>query len=337
MTFDFNKPSPEMVALLAKAGSGHTETASQALSLVAKAFQEPLREGLLAGDIVNGIYTVQDFSGLNGPVEYPLDFVPPGTQKEFTAWTMPNHGYIPQFNVEGDYTMVPTYRIAAAIDWLIRYSENARWDVAGRAMRVFEAMITKKMNDDGWHTLLAAGADRNIVVYDSDAGSGQFTKRLISLGKVIMRRNGGGNSATTNRSKLTDLFMSPESVEDIRNWGVDLADEFTRRELYLAEDGSGKLLRVFGVNLHDIDELGEQQEYQNFFLNVIGGALPGGKLELAVGLDMNKKDVMMMPIKKQLEIFDDPALHRQGRSGVYGYAEIGMAILDNRVCCLAAI
>lgn len=42
----------------------------------------------------------------------------------------------------------------------------------------------KKINDDAWHTLLAAGLDRNVVVYDSAATAGQFTKRLVSLMKV---------------------------------------------------------------------------------------------------------------------------------------------------------
>ena len=31
---------------------------------------------------------------------------------------------------------------------------------------------SKKMNDDGWHTILAAGVDRNILVYDGDATAG---------------------------------------------------------------------------------------------------------------------------------------------------------------------
>jgi hypothetical protein len=116
-------------------------------------------------------------------------------------------------------------------------------------------------------TLLAAGVDRNIVVYDSDAATGQFTKRLVSLMKTVMRRNGGGNSASNNRGMLTDLYVSPEAMEDIRNWGVDQVDEVTRREIYTAADGS--VNRVFGVNLHDLDELGDGQEYQLFYENTL--------------------------------------------------------------------
>ena len=57
--------------------------------------------------------------------------------------------------------------------------------------------------------LISAGADRNVMIYDADASAGQFSKRLVSLMKVIMRRNGGGNSTSINRGELTDLYLSP--------------------------------------------------------------------------------------------------------------------------------
>ena len=170
-------------------------------------------------------------------------------------------------------------------------------------MEVLEAQFTKKMNDDGWHTLLAAGVDRNIVVFDSDADAGQFTKRLVSLMKTVMRRNGGGNSASNNRGILTDLYVSPECMEDIRNWGVDQVDEITRREIYTAADGN--VNRVFGVNLHDVDELGEGQEYQDFYDNVLSGTIDAGDSEVVVGLDLRKRDSFIMPVRQEVQIFED--------------------------------
>jgi hypothetical protein len=191
------------------------------------------------------------------------------------------------------------------------------------------------MNDDGWHTLLAAGVDRNIVVYDSDAASGQFTKRLVSLMKTVMRRNGGGNSASNNRGMLTDLYVSPESMEDIRNWGIDQVDEVTRREIYTAGDGA--INRVFGINLHDLDELGEGQEYQLFYSSVLNGTLPGSDNEVVVGLDLRKRDSFIMPVREEVQIFEDDTLHRQKRAGFYGWAEQGFAVLDNRRVILGSL
>ena len=184
------------------------------------------------------------------------------------------------------------------------------------------------MNDDGWHTLISAGADRNVMIYDGDASAGQFSKRLVSLMKVIMRRNGGGNSTSINRGELTDLYLSPEGIEDIRNWGVDEVDPTTRRELIVSD--SGLLTRIFNVNLHTLDELGESQEYQNFYTGDLSCTFPGSKKELVVGLDLSNRDSFVMPVRSPVEVFEDDTLHRQRRAGLYGWAEHGFAALDTR-------
>ena len=326
--------TPELTDLLVRSGSLNKEEALAANSEFAKALELPLRQGILNGNILDNIFEPVVLAQSATP-EFPLDFIAPGTEKDFVAYTIPNHGYIPERHVEGDYVMVPTYDIGASIDYLLKYARDARWDVVGRAMEVMEAQFVKKMNDDGWHTILAAGVDRNIVVYDTDASAGLFSKRLVSLMKTVMRRNGGGNSSSNNRGMLTDLYVSPEAMEDIRNWGLDQLDEVSRREIYVAADGT--LNRVFGVNLHDRDELGEGQEYQLFFDVPLGGDLPSTKVELVVGLDLRKNDSFIMPVRQEVQIFEDDTLHRQKRAGFYGWAEQGFAVLDNRRVLLGAL
>ena len=328
------EPTPELTDLLVKSGSLNKEEALAANHEFAKALELPLRQGVLSGDILDNIFEPIQLAQSATP-EFPLDFLTPGTEKDFVAYTIPNHGYIPQKHVEGDYVMVPTYDIGSSIDYLLKYARDARWDVVGRAMEVLEASFVKKMNDDGWHTLLAAAIDRNIVVTDSDAAPGQFTKRLVSLMKTVMRRNGGGNSASNNRGMLTDLYVSPEAMEDIRNWGLDQVDEITRREIYVAADGT--LNRVFGVNLHDRDELGEGQQYELFVNNVLGVSPVGTDKEFVVGLDLRKRDSFIMPVRQQVQIFEDDTLHRQKRAGFYGWSEQGFAVLDNRRVLLGSL
>ena len=296
----------------------------------------PLRQGVLIGDNLNNIFQpIQMEPGTS--TEFPLDLLAPGEEDEFVAYTNPGHGRIPERAVEGDYVMVPTYTVASSIDWLLRYAREARWDVVGRALQVLEASFVKKMNDDGWHTVLSAGVDRNILVYDADASAGQFTKRLVSLLKTVMRRNGGGNTGSINRARLTDMFLSPEALEDIRNWGIDQIDEVTRREIHTSADEGGAITRIFGVNLHDMDELGEGQEYQTFFSEQLGGAYgPSSDVELVVGVDLQKDDSFIMPMKQEVQIFEDDSLHRHQRAGYYGWAELGFAVLDNRRVLLAS-
>ena len=324
------QPSPEFIDLLKRAGSNNKAESIAAQSKIAKALELPLREGVLVGDIVGNIFErIPMAPGTS--TEFPLDLISPGEEADFTAYTNPGHGRVPERSVEGDYVMIPTYSITNSIDFLLRYARESRWDVVARAAQVMEAGFVKKMNDDGWHTLLAAGVDRNILVYDADAAAGQFTKRLVSLMKVVMRRNAGGNSGSIKRGSLTDMYMSPEGVEDIRNWGVDQLDEVSRREIYVASDSAGSVSRVFGVNIHALDELGEGQEYQDYFTSELSGTLgPASDVELVVGLDLAANDSFVMPVKQEVTIYEDDTLHRQQRAGMYGFAEIGYGVLDSR-------
>jgi hypothetical protein len=323
------RPSDEFIALLRKSGDGDVNVAMAAQREFAKALELPLRKGVLVGNVLGNIFETMNVEP-GATTEYPLDLISPGLEGEHVAYTNPGHGRIPERSVEGDYVMIPTYSITSSIDYLLRYAREARWDIVGRAMQVMEAGFTKKMNDDGWHTILAAGVDRNLLVYDADATAGMFSKRLVSLMQTVMRRNSGGNSASVGRGRLTDMYVSPEALEDVRNWGLDQVDEVTRREIYTATEGGAPLTRIFGVNLHDLDELGEGQEYQDFFLNDLSGAVQSSDTEVVVGLDQSSRDSFVMPVKQQLQVFEDPTLHRQQRAGYYGWAELGFGVLDNR-------
>jgi hypothetical protein len=337
------KPSEEMVGLLRRAGDHAFETAYAAQQELAKALTLPLRQGILKGDIVTGIFDPIYFAP-GTAVEFPLDFLAPGTEKDFVAYTVPAQGRIPEKHVNGDFVMVPTYEVADSIDFALKYARDARWDIVGRCMQVLEASFVRKMNDDGWRTIVSAGNSRSLVVYDSAATPGLFTKRLVALMKTIMRRNAGGNSTSVNRGQLTDLYVSPEAMEDMRTWDLSQVDDFTRREIFLAGTGNEEygLTQIFGVKLHDLDELGVGQDYQTYFTSTLSGSLDFGsandeKLELCVGLDLSKDDSFVMPWRQEIEIFEDPTFHRQRRAGFYGFGEYGFSVLDNRRVLLGAL
>lgn len=40
---------------------------------------------------------------------------------------------------------------------------------------------------------------------------------------------------STQKQRPYNLYISPEALEDIRNWGVDQVDEITRREIYCCD------------------------------------------------------------------------------------------------------
>jgi hypothetical protein len=333
MAKELFKMSADNVELLRATASDDFNTAMAAQRALAAALGEPLRKGIFDEDNLGGIFARQVLAP-GAQANYQLDFVRPGEEDlNFTAITLPKQGRIPERHVEGDELWVPTFRIANAIDWDLRYARDARWDIVGRALEVYRKGFVRKINEDGWHTILAAADARGLVVTDSLAANGQFTKELVSKMMTAMTRNAGGNGQV---GKLTDLYLSMEAVEDIRAWDESEIDEVTRREILTSAGRS--MMTLYGVRLHPMTEFGVGQEYQLYMTSVLGRAVTAvdaGDQEFVVGLDLSTNDSFVQPVRQELQTFEDPTLHRQQRAGFYGWMEHGFAILDNRRLILA--
>jgi hypothetical protein len=295
----------------------------------AAAVDTPLRAAILDGDIISNIFVTEDFRNKQD-FDYPIDLLTPGGEDDHVAYVLPDHGRIPSRMVDSNYIRLNTYSIGNSIGCTRKFLRNARWDVMRRMIEVMTMGFIKKLNDDGWQTLLAGADGRNIVVYDADAVAGQFTPKLVSLGKTIMRRNGGGNSSSVNRWRMTDLYMSPECMEDMTSWGLNLVSDEVRNQIFRSQDGS--LIGFYGVNFHDLDELGVGQEYQLYYINQLSGALgPSSDEELLIGMDLSKRSKSFIsPVVEELSIFEDNTLHRTGTVEFYGMLEKGFALMDTR-------
>jgi hypothetical protein len=330
-----NSLNDEARALLVRAGSSDMNEAYAAQHAIAVQAGEVIREGVVDGDIHSDIFFMEDFTNTTFDGRIDLDLLAPGTEKEHIAYVMPDHGKIPHRFVESDYIMLSTYSIVNSIDVTLKYFRNARFDILRRMLEVLRAGFVKKKNDDCWQTLVSAGNGRGIVVYDSDATAGVFTPKLTSLMKTVMRRNGGGNSTSMNRRRLTDLYVSPEALEDMSAWGLNLVPDSVREQIYRSEDGA--ISDLFGVTYHDIDELGVGQEYQLYFTGTLSGSLAASDVELVVGLDLTARDkAFLMPVEENLQVFEDNTLHRSGLAGFYGMETYGCAVLDTRFVLLGS-
>lgn len=322
-------------AFRAIASENQAESAKASLE-VSEAIALPLRKTLLSGDIVSNIFEAMDFTD-NPRVEFPLDLLTPGDEAQHYAYVVPGEGRIPERRVESDYLMVPTYGIANAIDCRLRYIRDANWPVVQRMVEVLEGGFVKKMNDDGWQTIIAAAKDRNIIVNDPNAAQGQFTPRLITIMQTFMRRNGGGNSATMDRSRLTDLYVSPEAHQDIYAWGLDLIPDGVREKIYYASPESPDTVNIYNTRITALDEFGEGQIYQEYYTDVLNGTMAANDVEIVVGLDRQRQDSFVMPVRDNVKIFEDNMMHRRQLFGLYGMAEIGFAVLDNRRTLLGSL
>lgn len=335
-----NELTAEAKDLLISAGSNDKLVAMKAQAQIAKgiasalndytqAVDGPIREGILDGDIVSDIFVTEDFTETTD-LRIPLDLLAPGSEKEHVAYVIPDHGKIPMRRVEADYIQLNTYAIGSSIDCTRRFLKHARYDVLRRMIEVLNMSFVKKNNDDGWQTILSAAKGRGILAYDADAAAGAFTPKLISLMKTVVRRNGGGNSTSVARRKMTDLYMSPEAFEDMSSWGIGLISDDIRTQIQRSEEGAVR--GMYGVNFHDLDELGVGQEYQLYYSSTLSGSLgPSSDEELVIGLDLTQPDKCFIhPVSQEIEITEDENLHRHGLVGFYGSMEGGWAVLDVR-------
>jgi len=308
---------------LLRATAGHDADSLENRRALAQVLENVWKQGVLEPGTIDTVFSrVSVEAGVDA--KFPLDFFTPANSDsdEFTAVTIPSEGAVPNKVIDGDEVHVPTYKIANSISWNLDYARDARWDVITRAIEVFTNGFTRKMNDDGWHTILAAAGTTQ--TRDTAAAAGTFTKALITEMQVAMKRQTGGRD-----SRLTDLFLSPEAIADIRKLDGDVIDEGTLRAL-LNHDGEAPQISMYGVRLHELLELGAGQELTTYYTSTLGQTIGGSDTEICIGLDLSKRDSFVMPVREDMQMFDDATLHRSGKSGVYGWMELGFAVLDTR-------
>lgn len=318
----------DMRQVMLQAASADPSVHYRAQAMIAKALTLPLNNAVLHGDIVGGIFEEKEVP----PGQFftwPKSFITADNDSHFDAFIAPAFGAIPTRQVIGDYIMVPTFRVTNGISASLSYIENANWDVVDKMGEVLITGHIRKKNDVGFHTLLTAAAARGVVVTDSQATAGLFTKRLVSVAKTQMARLGGGNHTSVNSRMLTDIYTSLEAAEDIRSWDLTQVDDVTRRQIYISDDSADAMIRVFNVNVHYLFEFGAGQVYQNYVTTDLAQSI-GSDLEWALGLDLRNRDSFLMPVKNRIAVFPDPVLHRQMLFGMYSFEEYGCAVLDNR-------
>lgn len=308
------QPTQEQVELLKATASANDVASKEAREAFAATLSIPLRQTRDKVSTVRTIFTVEQLAP-GAQANYPLDM------EDISGWIMPKQGGVPQNFVEGDEIWVPTFTIASDAEWRLAYARDARFDVVARAVHKLQNSIVKIEEENGWHVLLAAadGSARSSEV----PGVTTFKKDLLSAMITTMIRAG---------STLTDLYLSPECMADIRDWTATDVDEVTRKEIL---DQAG-LPSIYGIKLHVMEEFGAGREYNDYFL-----ALPTNTVaasgEICIGLDLGTNDAFLMPVRQELTTVDDPIAIKSLKQGVIGYEELGFAVVDSRRLCYGIV
>ncbi len=347
-----------MQELFKATSSINTPEGLMAYKAFAAALTTPILQAVERDSLMRQLFAVERL-GPGAQASYPIaeDF-------EIPVWVLPGLGYVAQNFIEGigEEVYVPTFTIDASGDWKLTYARDSRIDIASRASEKAGKAIADYEEECGWRVILPAATSvfngkgllgsRPAPIYEinpASTGAGYLSKELINKMIVGFKRIG---------RTLTDLYVAPEDAADIREWTDTDIDPITRREIFQAA-GMGSL---WGVALHEIQHLGATGLYNiNGSTSAYGKFLAGGgdtyngytldnpNVTAAdgtvstlgetqiLGFDLSVNDSLVMPIRKEYEAHDDPALLRVQKAGFFGWEEIGFACLDPRMLGMGII
>ncbi len=235
---------------------------------------------------------------------FMTDEVPPGAlaryPKDFAdipAVMLPQLGAVPENRVSGDELLIDTWKIATSTQYGIPYARDARFSVAEEAMRKIANAIIRQEEQSGWAVIQAAVLSGNTIT-DS---SGVISVNNLTDMYVTMEQQGYVS---------TDIYMSPRRFADIRTWTYTQIDPFTQRQAF----EQGGLGTLWGANIHVLRHLSDTEVYL-FDINRFG----------------------IMPIREELQTYDDPVSVRELNIGIIAWEEVGFAAVDPRAVVMLSL
>jgi hypothetical protein len=357
------KNTPEQVELVKAMGSRDTTVAREASEAFAAFIGPVVSKVLMQTGTASAIYSDAPYDEDDNP-SIPLDLWFDQTQDYVTVWSQNVAGGLPSSAVEGFSELkVSTYRLDSAVSFLKRYARRGRLDVVSKAVERMSNEVLVKQERNAWAVVLKALAEARTAAVGSNNGvsgghiiaadtAGTFAlndlNRLMTLVKRINTSYAGGS--TDSSYGLTDLFVSPEIKGDIRAFAynpvttsdvtltnqaklTNLPDN-VREEIYRSAGAES----IYGVNIHELVELGVGQKYNALFTAFKGNQTWDGGVnnELAIGLDLTK-EAFIRPIARQAEsggtftvLPDDQFVARSEKTGFYGSLEEGRVCIDAR-------
>ena len=365
------KETPEQIELIKAMGSKNA-TASREASEAFAAFLGPvIQEVIQTAGTANMIYSDAPFNEDDNP-SYPLDLYYNENDGYVTVWSQHLAGGLPTSQVEGVAEMkIATYRLDSAVSWLKRYARRSRLDVVSKAIERMATEVLIKQERNAWAVILRALAEASTNVQST--GTAVATKHIVKsatngslvLGdmsdlmtrlKRINESFSGPTPVAPWSNGLTDLYVSPEVKGQIRAFawnplnttGASATYDQTlpdnvREEIYR----NAGMQSIFGVNIHEMVELGAGRKYNTLFNSFTGSnSVPGHNSgdwqssdEIIVGLD-NSRGSFIRPVAREHEsggtftALPDEQFNAYGsrveKVGFYGFLEEGRICIDSR-------
>ncbi len=365
------KNTPEQVELVKALGSKDAAVAREAqeafAAFIGPVIQKVIKQSATAGAIYTDVLYDEDDSP-----SYPLDLHYDQKAGHVTVWSQSMAGGLPTSQTEGVKELkIATYRLDAAVSLLKKYARRSRLDVVSKALERMSQEVLIKQERNAWAVVLKALANSNsansnaantghiLATNEESKFSVADISRLMTHMKRISASFANGTSDPSDAFGLTDLFVSPEVLEQVRSFAYNpLNTRGTSAGVMGLPDGvredvwrGGGMSEIYGVTLHDLVELGSSKKYNTLFGTFAQNGIAhtsetttGAQStnfsdsadEILVGVDMSK-EAFIRPVAQNADngatftaIPDDQFTQRADKVGFYGAMEEGRVCIDAR-------
>ncbi len=369
MNVSFNKEDQKVVIDILKAVGSKDKMKSLAAMTSLAQLVGPVVDQVLDQAATSSLVFQKKSYSLGEVPSIPMDLFFDNIEGTFMVWSQSIAGGLPSNMVWGaDEYRFTTWTLASAVHWLKAYAEKSRpdLDVVSRAITRLAQEVLIKQEYQLWSILLGALAQARAngaaqLVDAVEAGRFQVAD-VNNLWTRIQRLRkswvGGTPTAQVGRG-LTDLFVSPEVMGDIRSMaynpvntiagptstvgtevgstvGIPLPDAM-RQQIF---QNSG-MNEIFGVRIHVLQELGVGQSYNDLFDDLYtasGGDPDFTKVsdELVIGIDLSVPSAIKVEAVdgEYDSVFrvepDDQWVSRSKKVGFWGECEMGAIVVDSK-------
>lgn len=305
------------------------------------------------------IYQTIGYDLSQGAPSIPIDTYFGNTEGALKTWSqnMPGSTMTNLVNGGDEYRFTP-HTLNSAVAFNKKYVEQARLDVLSKGIERLAQEVLVIQEWQAWFVLLSAlggattGGSTHLISATT-AGTFQLDdlNRLMTKHKRMRKSWVGGTPGAVPGRGMTDLFVSPEIMEDIRamaynpvntrngatttSGATSIALPDAERMQIWRNAGSSSL---FNVSIHELLEFGVGQVYNQTFDQVYSGspAFASATQELVLGADLSIDSAVMVQgtDRDSDNVFrtqpDDQFIGRSGKIGWFGEAEVGFFVADTK-------
>jgi hypothetical protein len=353
------KRTPEQIELVKAMASRNRTVAYEAQVALAEFIGPVLAEVINNAPTISNLFTTLQFNADDNP-SIPLDLYYDINDEDYVKVYSQSHaGGLPTNQVlpTASEMKVATYSLDTAVSFDRRYAAKSRMDVVSKTFSRAAQEILAKQETTSASLVMGSLADA------STAGTGHVRansstnsfvlddiNKMMTLAKRINTSFLGGTPASGQGRGITDLIVSPETVEKLRAMAYNPINTSAAPIASAVKDGhtapdemrmsiynSAGLPEFYGISIVEILELGAGKRFTKLFSGTHDSvAFNTATDDLVIGLDRSRESLIRAVAVDEDSggefnlIADDQYSIRQQKIGYFGSIEEGRMVLDNR-------